>query len=35
MESFTTLSIINFGDVMMRENDEVSWDVKRIGVSSP
>jgi hypothetical protein len=25
----------NFANVMMRENDEVSWDVKRIGVSSP
>jgi hypothetical protein len=29
MESFTTYNIINFADVTMKENDEVSWDVKR------
>ena len=33
MKSFMTLNIINFADKATRENDGVSWDVRRI--SSP
>ena len=33
MKSFITLNIINFADVVRRENDGVSWDVRK--VSSP
>jgi len=33
MEDFMTLNIINFAGMVRRENDGVSWDVKR--VSSP
>ena len=33
MESFITLNIINFADVVRKENDVVSWDVRK--VSSP
>ena len=33
MESFMTLNIINFADVVRREKYEASWDVRR--VSSP
>ena len=33
MEDFISLNIINFADMVKRENDEVSWDVMR--VSSP
>jgi len=30
MESFMILNIINFVDVSRRENDGVSWDVRRV-----
>ena len=32
-ESFIALNIINFTDMIRRENNKVSWDVRR--VSSP
>ena len=30
MESFITLNIINFADMARRENDGVSWDVRKV-----
>ena len=30
MESFMTLNIIKFADVARRENDGVSWDVRKV-----
>ena len=33
MESFITLNIINFADVVRREKDIVSWDVRRVSSS--
>jgi len=33
MKSFIVLNIINFADMIRRERDKVSWDVRR--VSSP
>jgi len=33
MEGFMTLNIITFADMARKENDVVSWDVRR--VSSP
>ena len=30
MESFMTLNIINFTNMAKRENNRVSWDVKRV-----
>jgi len=30
MEDFITLNIINFVDMVKREDDEVSWDVMRV-----
>jgi len=33
MMSFMALNIINFADVAKRENDRVSWDVRRVSSS--
>jgi len=33
MKSFIALNVINFADMVRREKDRVSWDVRR--VSSP
>ena len=30
MEGFIALSIINFAELVRREKDEVSWDVRRV-----
>ena len=33
MESFIALNVINFSDIIKREEDVVLWDVRRVSIT--